>query len=101
MGAGGLAFFVRAGDQLGVFVRTDAGDMVEVLQERYTNVYRVPRLAWQPAAADPRDLRRRRAETGAVLRVFDMSTGDLQALSMFPVGYAACSGRPTAPRSAS
>jgi hypothetical protein len=85
-GPEGIAFFVRAGDQLGVFVRTDAGDMVEVLQERYTNVYRVPRLAWQPdgtmlAISD--DV----GPNPAVLRVFDMATGDLRALSMFPVGY--------------
>jgi hypothetical protein len=86
-GAEGLAFFVRAGDQLGVFVRTDAGDTVEVLQERYTNVYRVPHLAWQPggtslAIAD--DV----GPNPAVLRVFDMADGVLRALSMFPVGYA-------------
>ncbi len=86
-GPQGLAFFVKAGDQLGVFVRTDAGDTVEVLQERYTNVYRVPRLAWQPGGtilAISDDV----GPNPAVLRVFDMSTGDLQALSMFPVGYA-------------
>jgi hypothetical protein len=86
-GPEGLAFFVRAGDQLGVFVRTDAGDTVEVLQERYTNVYRVPRLAWQPGGtilAISDDV----GPNPAVLRVFDMSTGDLRALSMFPVGYA-------------
>jgi hypothetical protein len=86
-GPQGLAFFVKAGDQLGVFVRTDAGDMVEVLQERYTNVYRVPRLAWQPGGtilAISDDV----GPNPAVLRVFDMSTGDLRALSLFPVGYA-------------
>jgi hypothetical protein len=86
-GLQGLAFFVKAGDQLGVFVRTDAGDMVEVLQERYTNVFRVPRLAWQPGGtvlAISDDV----GPNPAVLRVFDMATGDLRALSMFPVGYA-------------
>jgi dipeptidyl aminopeptidase/acylaminoacyl peptidase len=60
--------------------------MIEVLQERYTNVYRVPRLTWQPdgtmlAISD--DV----GPNPAVLRVFDMATGDLRALSMFPVGY--------------
>ena len=86
-GPQGLAFFVKAGDQLGVFVRTDAGDTVEVLQERYTNVYRVPRLAWQPGGsilAISDDV----GPNPAVLRVFDMSSGDLRALSLFPVGYA-------------
>lgn len=85
-GPAGLAFFVRAGDQLGVFVRTDAGDVVEVLQERYANVYRVPRLAWQPdgtilAISD--DV----GPFSAVLRTFDMQTHELHALSMFSVGY--------------
>jgi hypothetical protein len=86
-GPQGLAFFVRAGDQLGVFVREDSGTLVEVLQERYTNVYRVPRLAWQPGGtmlAISDDV----GPNPAVLRVFDMATGDLRALSMFPVGYA-------------
>jgi hypothetical protein len=86
-GPQGLAFFVKAGDRLGVFVRTDAGNTVEVLQERYTNVYRVPRLAWQPGGtilAISDDV----GPNPAVLRVFDMSTGDLRALSLFPVGYA-------------
>jgi hypothetical protein len=86
-GPQGLAFFVRAGDQLGVFVREDSGDITEVLQERYTNVYRVPRLAWQPGGtvlAISDDV----GPNTAVLRVFDMTTGDLRALSMFPLGYA-------------
>lgn len=86
-GPQGLAFFVRAGDQLGVFVREGSGTLVEVLQERYTNVYRVPRLAWQPGGtvlAISDDV----GPNPAVLRVFDMATGDLRALSMFPVGYA-------------
>ena len=86
-GPQGLAFFVRAADQLGVFVREDSGTLVEVLQERYTNVYRVPRLAWQPGGtvlAISDDV----GPNPAVLRVFDMATGDLRALSMFPVGYA-------------
>ncbi|MDP9326829.1 MAG: hypothetical protein M3P10_01335 [Actinomycetota bacterium] len=86
-GPQGLAFFVRAGDQLGVFVREDSGTLVEVLQERYTNVYRVPRLAWQPGGtmlAISDDV----GPNPAVLRVFDTATGDLRALSMFPVGYA-------------
>jgi hypothetical protein len=85
-GPQGLAFFVRAGDQLGVFVREDSGNIVEVLQERYTNVFRVPRLAWQPGGtvlAISDDV----GPNPAVLRVFDMATGDLRALSMFPVGY--------------
>ena len=86
-GPAGLAFFVRAGDQLGVFIRDADGRVVEVLQEEYTNVYRVPRLAWQPdgtilAISD---------DVGphpAVLRVFDSATGELRAISLFPVGYA-------------
>jgi hypothetical protein len=85
-GPQGLAFFVRAGDQLGVFVRTDAGDMVLVLQERYTNVYRVPRLAWQPdgtSLAISDDV----GPFSAVLRTFNMKTGSLHALSLFSVGY--------------
>lgn len=86
-GPQGLAFFVRAGDQLGVFVRDPAGDIVEVLQEPYTNVYRVPRLAWQPGGtilAISDDV----GPHPAVLRVFDTATGELRAISMFPVGYA-------------
>lgn len=86
-GPGGLAFFVRAGDQLGVFVRDGSGDIVEVLQEPYTNVYRVPRLAWQPGGtilAISDDV----GPHPAVVRVFDTATGDLRAISMFPVGYA-------------
>jgi hypothetical protein len=86
-GPQGLAFFVRAGDQLGVFVREDSGALVEILQERYTNVYRVPRLAWQPdgtVLAISDDV----GPNTAVLRVFDTATGRLRALSMFPVGYA-------------
>jgi hypothetical protein len=86
-GPQGLAFFVRAGDQLGVFVWEESGDRVLVLQERYTNVYRVPRLAWQPGGtilAISDDV----GPNPAVLRGFDMATGDLRALSMFPVGYA-------------
>jgi hypothetical protein len=85
-GPQGLAFFVRAGDQLGIFVREDSGDITEVLQERYTNVFRVPRLAWQPGGtmlAISDDV----GPNTAVLRVFDMETGELRALSMFPVGY--------------
>jgi hypothetical protein len=87
-GPEGLAFFVRAGDQLGVFIREEeSGDLVEVLQERYTNVYRVPQLAWQPngtVLAISDDV----GPYPAVLRVFDTATGELRALSMFPVGYA-------------
>jgi hypothetical protein len=86
-GPQGLAFFVRAGDQLGVFVRDPSGRIVEVLQEVYTNVYRVPRLAWQPGGtvlAISDDV----GPHQAVLRAFDSATGELRALSMFPVGYA-------------
>ena len=87
-GPEGLAFFVRAGDQLGVFIREEkTGELVEVLQERYTNVYRVPQLAWQPngtVLAISDDV----GPYPAVLRVFDTATGELRSLSMFPVGYA-------------
>lgn len=86
-GPQGLAFFVRAGDQLAVFLRDETGRLVEVLQEEYANVYRVPRLAWQPggtvlAISDDA------GPNTAVLRVFDTKAGELRALSMFPVGYA-------------
>jgi hypothetical protein len=82
----GLAFLVRAGDQLAVFVRNAAGEMTEVLQEQYANVYRVPHLAWQPngsmlAISD--DV----SPSGAVLRVFDASAGELRAVSLAPVGF--------------
>lgn len=82
----GLAFLVRAGDQLAVFVRNAAGEMIEVLQEQYANVYRVPHLAWQPngsmlAISD--DV----SPSGAVLRVFDATTGELRAVSLAPVGF--------------
>jgi hypothetical protein len=85
-GPQGLAFFVRAADQLGVFVLDGSGTLVKVLQERYTNVYRVPRLAWQPngtALAISDDV----GPFSAVLRTFDMQTRELHALSMFSVGY--------------
>ena len=86
-GPEGLAFFVRAGDQLGVFIRDADGRLMEVLQEEYTNVYRVPRLAWQPSGtilAISDDV----GPFPAVLRLFDTASGELRAVSMFPVGYA-------------
>ncbi len=85
-GPPGLAFFVRAADQLGVFVLDGSGHLVKVLQERYTNVYRVPRLAWQPAGtslAISDDV----GPFSAVLRAYDMQTRELHALSLFSVGY--------------
>jgi hypothetical protein len=92
-GPEGLAFFVRAGDQLAVFVREEEGRLVEVLQEPYTNIYRVPRLAWQPSGpilAISDDV----GPFPAVLRLFDTATGELRAISMFPVGYAGMTWTP-------
>jgi hypothetical protein len=85
-GSQGLAFFVRAADQLGVFVLDASGRLVTVLTERYTNVYRIPRLAWQPDGASlaiSDDV----GPFSAVLRTFDMQTRSLHALSLFSVGY--------------
>jgi hypothetical protein len=92
-GPAGLAFMVRAGDQFAVFVRGDDGKIVEALQEQYANVFRVPRIAWQPsggllAIAD--DV----SPSGAVLRVFDPSAGKLTAISLAPVGFAGTAWAP-------
>jgi hypothetical protein len=82
----GLAFSARAGDQLGVFVLTPDGTLVKVLQERYSNTFRVPRLSWQPgggmlAIAD--DV----GPGGSVLRLFDPTTGELRAAALDPLGF--------------
>jgi hypothetical protein len=82
----GMAFSVRAGDQLAVFVRTPDGEIVPALQEQYSNTFRVPRLAWRPgggllAIAD--DV----GPGGSVLRVFDPSTGTLRAAALDPLGF--------------
>ncbi len=92
-GPAGLAFLVRAGDQFAVFVRYPDGRTVEVLQENYANVFRVPRISWQPggnllAIAD--DV----GPSGAVLRVFDATTSQLTALSLAPVGFAGTAWAP-------
>jgi hypothetical protein len=85
-GPAGLAFLVRAGNQFAVFLRRPNGEMTEVLQEEYANVFRVPRVAWQPngdllAIAD--DV----SPSGAVLRVFDPVAGELRAVTLAPVGF--------------
>jgi hypothetical protein len=82
----GMAFSVRAGDQLAVFVWRPDGEIVPALQEQYSNTFRVPRLAWRPgggllAIAD--DV----GPGGSVLRVFDPSTGTLRAVALDPLGF--------------
>jgi hypothetical protein len=82
----GMAFSVRAGDQLGVFVRRPNGGIVRALQEQYSNTFRTPRLAWRPgggllAIAD--DV----GPGGSVLRMFDPSTGTLHAAALDPLGF--------------
>lgn len=96
-GRAGIAFLVRAGDQLAIFVRDPAGRITEVLQEPYGNVYRAPSVAWSPdgttlAIAD--DV----SPIGAVLRVFDPSSDELRAVFLAPVGF---SGMAWAPDGAS
>ncbi len=92
-GAAGLAFMARAGDQFAVFVRNGNGTITEVLQETYANVFRVPRIAWEPgrnllAIAD--DV----SPSGAVLRVYDPATETLRALMLSPVGFAGIAWAP-------
>jgi hypothetical protein len=82
----GMAFSIRAGDQLGVFVRTPNGETVRALQEPYSNTFRAPRVAWRPgggllAIAD--DV----GPGGSVLRVFEPSTGALRAAALDPLGF--------------
>jgi hypothetical protein len=82
----GMAFSVRAGDQLAVLVRTPDGEIVPALQEHYSNTFRVPRLAWQPAGsllAIADDV----GPGGSVLRVFDPTTGTLRAAALDPLGF--------------
>jgi hypothetical protein len=83
----GLAFSVRAGDQLGIFVREPSGMIVEVLQERYSNTFRVPRLVWQPggdALAISEDV----GASRGVLRLFDPGTSELRVVALDAVGFA-------------
>jgi hypothetical protein len=92
-GPGGLAFVVRAGNQLAVFVRGPEGRIAEALQEPYLNPHRVPHVAWAPdgdvlAIAD--DV----GPSGAVLRTFDPSSGELRAVSLAPVGFAGIAWAP-------
>jgi hypothetical protein len=92
-GAAGLAFMVRAGDQFGLFVRDADGAMTKVLQERYANTFRVPRLAWDPAGrllAIADDV----SPSGAVLRLFDPAAGTLHALMLSPIGFAGIAWAP-------
>jgi WD40 repeat protein len=89
----GLAFSVRAGDQLGVFVRTPEGTIVEALQEPYANTFRTPRLAWRPgggtlAIAD--DV----GPGGSVLRLFDPSADSLRTIALDPLGFAGMAWSP-------
>jgi hypothetical protein len=89
----GLAFSVRAGDQIAVFVRTPDGRILEASQERYANTFRAPRLAWEPgggllAIAD--DV----GGGGSVLRVFDPSSGDLRAAALDPLGFSGLAWSP-------
>jgi len=92
-GGDGLAFTVRAGDQIAVFVRSPDGRIREALQERYANTFRTPRLAWRPgggllAIAD--DV----GPGGSVLRVFDPATAELRAIALDPLGFAGLAWAP-------
>jgi WD40 repeat protein len=86
-GPTGTAFAVRAGDQLGVFILDGSGTAIPVLQEPYSNTFRVPRLAWQPSAnvlAVADDV----GPGGGVLRLFDARTRVLRTVALDPQGYA-------------
>jgi hypothetical protein len=92
-GDAGLAFMVRAGDQFALFVRDADGGVAKILQERYANEFRVPRIAWDPsgrllAVAD--DV----SPSGAVLRLFDPDGGALSALMLSPIGFAGIAWAP-------
>jgi hypothetical protein len=89
----GLAFTVRAGDQAAVFVRAPDGRTREVLQERYANTFRAPRLAWRPgggllAIAD--DV----GPGGSVLRIFDPTSDELRAIALDPLGFSGLAWAP-------
>jgi hypothetical protein len=87
-GPPGIAFLVRAGNQLAAFVHEqESGEIVEILQEEYANEFRVPELAWQPRGsllAMTDDVSSNRG----VVRIFDPDSGELRAISLDPVGYA-------------
>jgi hypothetical protein len=92
-GPAGLAFLVRAGDQLAVFIRDAGGRIDKVLQETYANQFRVPHVVWQPsgtllAIAD--DV----SPSGAVLRIFDPAASTLRAVSLAPLGFAGTAWAP-------
>jgi hypothetical protein len=89
----GLAFLVRAGDQLAVFVREPDGSTVRAYQEEIAPTAPMPHLAWQPsggllAIADDA------APSGAVLRLFDPVSRTLTALTFAPGGFAATTWAP-------
>jgi hypothetical protein len=89
----GLAFMVRAGDQFALFVRDADGRVTKVLQERYANEFRVPRIAWDPAGrllAIADDV----SPSGAVLRLFDPAAGRVRALMLSPIAFAGIAWSP-------
>jgi Tol biopolymer transport system component len=92
-GGGGLAFLVRASDQLAVFVRKPDGRTVRAYQEEFVPTSPTPHLVWQPAGkllaiADGM------ATSGPILRLFDPATSSLTALTFAPGGFAATTWSP-------
>jgi len=92
-GDAGLAFLLRAGDQLAVFVLEPDGRTVRAYQEAIAPTAPMPHLAWQPgggtlAISDDA------GASGAVLRLFDPATRTLTALSFAPGGFAATTWAP-------
>jgi len=91
--ADGLAFTVRAGNQVAVFVRSPDGRIREALQERYGNTFRTPKLTWRPGGgllAIGDDV----GPGGSVLRLFDPATAELRAIALDPLGFAGLAWAP-------